>query len=131
MALVTKAVASSAVAYGLPKLMSYLCARPDPLSQAKLDRLRNRLAFLQEVTREVLGQKTWFVLTEVVADNAWLSLLVLNYLASGVEGSLNAEQISAMVTGFVAFGGLSWMSRYGLTKVYPPLGKFIGTRSLN
>ena len=130
MALITSALAST-VAYGLPKIAGYLCKRPEDVSHTRLERIRERFAALQEKTELVVGQKMWFVLTEVISDNAWVSLLVLNYLRSTVVGPLEIEQTLAYATGLVAFGGLSWMTRYGLTKACPAVGKYIGTKSLH
>ncbi len=79
MTLMTSVVAST-VAYGLPKIAGYLCKRPEDLSHTRLEKIREHLASLQEKTELVVGQKMWFVLTEVISDNAWVSLLVLNYL---------------------------------------------------
>lgn len=111
--------------YAIPKLLTYLCTRPDDPS-APLSSLRGRMATLQEEVRDVMGEKAWFTATDVVADNAWISAIVISLLTkrpfSSVERGINT--LSAL-TGFCA---VVWLVRYAIIKLCPQL-RIVGTRS--
>lgn len=87
------------------------------------------MAYLQEGIGRSLGNRVWFGITEIVADNGWISLLAVKYLkgerplVSSFENGVHTASLC------VALATCSWIIRYGVSKNVPLLAPYLGTRS--
>ncbi len=117
----------TAALHVVPKGLSYLCTRiENPIS--RLDRLRDLMGRVQEAVRNAIGPKAWFIATDVVADNAWISFFFISYLTKwNWQRALLANPLDVAFA-FFAFSGGSMLIRYAIGQVYPPLRPYIATR---
>lgn len=121
MASIGKTLCIGSLLYVTPKILGYLCTRPQPSAvPTALDRLRTKMALYQEEARKTLGEKRWDAGREIFVENAWISFLALSYLAK-CPRPLNtfsfSEQIEMNARGFVLFCGLAWMARTAASKL--------------
>ena len=112
--------------YAIPKLLTYLCTRPDNFS-APFSQLRGRVASLQENVRDVAGERVWFAATDIVADNAWISALVVLCLTKQPFGSF--ERGVNSLSAFAGFCTILYLIRLAIVRLCPQLRAQIGTRS--
>jgi len=123
--------AISALLYAVPKGLTYICTKPDSSSQELTDQFREKMADLKESSEALLGGKTWFVLTDIIADNGWISFLFFKYLTyERKESSFgNLDNCLQTTASLASFCVAAWAIRLGIFKMSPCAGNFFATRS--
>jgi hypothetical protein len=111
--------------YLTPNALSWLCTSVP--GNKRIDQLRRGMAFLQEEIKGSVGRKTWFVLTDIVADNAWIAFSTLSYLARGKK----TIEPSEAATAWFSFCAGAWLIRFSVVKYFPNTRRLIATRSDN
>lgn len=124
----TQAILVGALLYVTPKILTYLCTRPDALD-GRVARLREKMAYMQESLKEILGERKWYVMTDIIADNAWISYLFFAYLTHGVNPWRNMDETIKALAALVVFCGNGWLCRFGIVSIFHSLKKYVGTRS--
>lgn len=109
--------------YATPKVLSYLCTRPQPsITPTALDHLRAKMATFQEAARKLLGERHWDVGKEILVDNAWIAFLALSYLAEcprPLHTFSFSEQVEMNARGFVLICALASLARAGIARLCP------------
>lgn len=121
-----KTIAYSSVAFITPRILTFLCTRPTVTEGGLSAKVRHLFTNMSEGTLGKISPKARFFMTDVLADNAWISVLVLRSLLRDQDRILDSE----CVVGFAAFSSLSWGIRFGLAKAFPSLDPYIGPRNL-
>jgi len=123
--------AISTLLYVVPKGLTYICTKPDPSSQELIDQFREKMADLKENSKALLGEKTWLVLTDIVADNTWVSFLFFRYLThQQKENSFkNLDSSLQTMAAIVSFCLAAWLIRIGINEVFSCTGKFVAKSS--
>ena len=123
--------AISTLLYLVPKALTYLCTRPLPEVEGIFNQMRENLSHLQEQTKDLIGEKSWFILTDVVADNLWLSFLLLKSLTYKQSKGLfeNFDRSLQTTAALVSFCATAWLIRLSIVKAFPSTKRFIATRS--
>lgn len=126
-----KIAVMATILYAIPKGLTYLCTKPEAEAQSILDLFKERMAYLQEETKVCLGNKGWFVLTDVIADNGWIAYVVFRYLTNNQKESLfqNFDKTLDTTAALISFCTASWLIRFGVVKAFPWTRSFIATRS--
>lgn len=114
--------------YAAPKGLTYLCTAP-PMTASRVDQLRERMAFVRNRVKDVVGEKAWFILTDVVADNAWIAFVAFSYLTFGLPPISNTGGAINAGTAYFSFCVVSWLARFAFVKTFPSSRRYIGTRS--
>ncbi len=122
-------VAITTFLYLAPKGLTYLCTNPGLEAKERFDRLRQTLSNLQEVTKDILGKKTWFVLTNCIADNLWLSFICFRYLNCIKRPFENFEKSLDSVNALVSLSVFFCMCKIFAVTAFPSTKKYIGLRS--
>ncbi len=118
-----------AISYGLPKALTYLCTRPDAtLPQSRLDLLRGEMASLQERINNLVGDKVWFIATDVLADNACLASLIILCI-SKKHPLASFDNAITTLSAFLSFSTALCAIRFYSVKAFPPLAPYVVTRS--
>ncbi len=125
--------AISALFYLVPKGLTYLCSHPGAahVAEGHFDKMRKNFSELRESAKDILGEKTWFILTDIVADNLWFSFLFFKHLTSIQEKNLfrNFDKSLETITALFGFCTATYVVRLGIVKNFPSTKKFIATRS--
>ena len=114
--------------YVVPKVLTFLCTKPERPDEEFLGHLRERMYVFQEKARSILGEHLWLFATDVVADNAWISVIAISCLTKTPFASV--AKIIDTVTAFFCFCSVAAGVRLGIAKLFPPLAPMVGTRSL-
>lgn len=114
--------------YATPKILTYLCTDPDPATEARTGQWRSKLATVQNQFKEFVGAKAWFIMTDVIADNAWISSLVFSYLTKEVQPAKNLEGLVTTSNAYFTFCAASWVARFLCVKAFPSTRSFVATR---
>ena len=118
----TRVISVGTFLYVTPKAISALCDRPAHSTDRLVDRLREKMAIFRDNLRTLLGDRTWFVLTEVVADNAWISFLVLSYLTHGAPLFINVSRGLDEASALFGLCSVAWLVRLGGSRAFGSLG---------
>lgn len=89
------------------------------------------MAEIRKGIKQRIGDKAWFVFTDIIADNAWISFWVLAYLCRDSKLEFSRVQKVDIGSAFFGFCTVSWLVRYGLIHICPQLRAYIATRSFN
>ena len=114
--------------YVVPKVLTFLCTKPERPDEEFLGHLRERMYVFQEKARRALGERLWFFATDIAADNAWISAIAVSCLTKNPFASFN-KTIDTL-TAFFCFCSAAAVVRFGIAKIFPPLAPIVGTRSL-
>ena len=114
--------------YAAPKALTYLCTAPETTAN-RVDRLREKMALVRDQFKDLVGGKAWFILTDVIADNAWISFVAFSYLTFGLPPIQNVGGAINAGTAYFSFCVVSWLSRFAVVKAFPSSRGYIGTRS--
>ena len=95
-------VTISGALYAAPRALEYFCTKP-PEVHSRLDRLREKMANLTEISKTLIGERTWFIITDVFSKNAWISFLTIQYLTRNNPPISTAAQTTELVSAFVVF----------------------------
>ena len=115
------------VFYAVPKVVTYLCTSPENPDASLWSRLRGRMADFQEQIRLALGERLWFYGADVLAGNAWISVIAILCLTSTPFSSI--DKGISVATAFVAFCAEAWLVRYGISQWVPQLAPIIGNHN--
>ena len=122
-------VASATCAYLIPKGLTYLCTQIEqPIS--RIDQIRCRCFAIQQTVQRALGPRTWLFLTDLLADNAWISVLVLSAAAKGKILAIILQQPLNAVLLFVYSASAAMMMRHVMARRFPALIPLIGLRGM-
>jgi coenzyme F420-reducing hydrogenase beta subunit len=124
---IVKTIVISELLYVTPKVIYYLSTRSHQRNlESRIDRLREKLAAIREKIVENIGDSGCFFCSDVMADNAWISVLALSILSKGFKTIVTIEDKMNAATGIIAFSCVAWAMRFGLCMAFPPLKRYIG-----
>jgi hypothetical protein len=87
------------------------------------------MAILSDQVRFKIGEKQWFLLTDVLADNAWIAFFLVSHAVNwNWQGALAKRPFDA-ANAFLALCGVTWLVRLGICKSFPTLGRYVGFRN--
>lgn len=121
-----KVVSIAHILYAAPKVLSMICTRPLNRDHNLIDRMRERMIIVQENLCSTLGERNWLILTNVIADNAWIGFLAVVYLTRGAPLFLTLDRGLNEAGGFISACVVSWLVRYGITQISPRTTPYIG-----
>jgi hypothetical protein len=125
---ITKTIVISGLFYVTPKIVDYLSTRSSQRNlETRIDRLRERLASIRENIVENIGDLGRFFCSDVMVDNAWISVLALSILSKGFKTIVTIEDKMNAATGIIAFSCVAWAVRLGLCMIFPYLKSYIGS----
>ncbi|MBF8263154.1 MAG: hypothetical protein HW387_819 [Parachlamydiales bacterium] len=117
------------VVYVGQKALDFLSKQPNKSSDPRLNRIRQAMLTCRNLVKENVSDKTWFVLTNVLLDNAWIASTILTYLVNKGELSRPEQKINA-VTAFAAFTAAAWLVRFAAAKAFLASRNYLGTRNV-
>ena len=112
----------SGVFYAVPKVLTYLCTRPEHPDASLWSRLRERMANLQEQAKGALGEHAWLYAKEILVKNAWISVIATRCLMPSPFASSGAAIDWVTAFGVICVAG--WMVRDDLSRrfsAHPPV----------
>lgn len=120
-------IAISAGTYFTNKILYYCCMAPAEISSnpGMMERIQDQGNALTTWFQEKLGPRTWSIISDVIIDNAWISLLVLGILS---ERSYPLpidpfSKVLVLVACGITFCILAWATRAILTIITPHLSE--------
>jgi hypothetical protein len=124
----THAILVGIAVYASQKAVDLLVRSPDGSANERVRQVRERVWECRQRIREQISDRAWFIMTDVIADNAWIAAALLTYLAGGrafesVEMGINS------VAALAGFCSLAWLVRFAAVKMLPSTGRFIGGRN--
>lgn len=110
-------ISPTAVAYIIPKATTYLSTAPgNEERRTNLNNLRKKISDCQLYIESNIGSRRWAVWSNIIFDNSWISVLVINILLSQLNKPMNSELMLKIVSAYVCFGVISWVARYTLAR---------------
>lgn len=119
-----------AALYALPKAATYLCTKPSMPASQRIEQIQGKMIFFQERLRDILGNRQWYILTGIVADNAWISYFALSYLNSGANPAIHLDKTTDKALAFSTFCASGFLIRFGVAYTLPFLKSYVGVRPL-
>jgi hypothetical protein len=112
-----KTVVVASLLYATPKALTYLSTAPDSIV-GHVDRLRVKIHDLKETSRDLVGEKSWFIMTQVFANNAWVASLITSYLlySSGQSVDTHAKRLN-IVSAMASFTTVVWLARKAFNSI--------------
>lgn len=112
--------------YATQKMFHFLATAPNDSLNERMRQIRDRVFECRQLVKDRVSDRSWFIMTNVMADNAWVAATLLTYLAGGrafesVEMGINS------ITALAGFCSLSCLVRFAAVKTFPSLERFVGT----
>ncbi len=109
---IVKTLSISGMLYLAPKAFAYFSTKPEEV-HTRLDRLREKIAGFSEASKTILGERAWFVLTDVFSKNAWISFLAISYLTRNQQPFETVVRGIEVASAFFVFCTAAAFARYG------------------
>jgi len=88
------------------------------------------MAYFQEKVRKLLGERVWFILTDCITDNAWISYLIWLAVFPRSEPFKTLDLSLTVFKEFFTICGCATIVRILVVKGLPSTKNYIATRSI-
>jgi hypothetical protein len=124
---VTTSIILGGACYVTTKACRYLCTRPnlDGRVASVFDKVRIRCADFQKSLAQCIGEQLWDAFSDIVFDNAWITLLVFTNLFLPLFRSPNADTIILAVYAATAGSYGFWTIRLLISNCLPTIATSI------
>ncbi|MFI5343869.1 MAG: hypothetical protein ACHQUC_06575 [Chlamydiales bacterium] len=109
------------VIYAGTQALSYLPNESNSQQPSKIDQLRHIISTNVQEAKRSLGEKNWFIITNIILDNAWISAALLVYLSNEVPMFDTLKRTVETGAAFLGLCPMLYTVRFGTVKLFPSL----------